>query len=469
MNPQFENDDKKVRERSRDKENEKEVKDAINLTKSYKNRLRSRGFVKQVESEYSFLQKYHDMNIDYYKNNLSNEQKSKIDKIFNENVVTTEQAKAKKLGNELFSIINTLTKQDNKLNNKLTPPNLEFYKTLSDEEFINLVREAKNFALVDKTKSQLIEIENLFKNNEENIKSMFFKTKITKDIIQNAILSILISEYDQNELEKNISFLSVNEASNMPLINIKFESGDLNKKILKEIASSKIALYSYDKNMKIFFKNYNLKKFQLKECIEQYINKHQIYFVSLNDDIQGLVIHTGDIFINLKYIKEYFEPKNKVNHSVIKAKIILVFLHELNHGLLRDINTDMKKNFFISSKRNKKIENLKFKGMIKGETYILSPEESGNNFDFILYGGYYLDKINLDIAELFFSINKYDNKREFNSKLKEIISKAGIIPNSNVFKFKKSKNRNAGGGCLWSILRMSQVLNDKNEIKEKEV
>ena len=45
-----------------------------------------------------------------------------------------------------------------------------------------------------------------------------------------------------------------------------------------------------------------------------------------------------------------------------------------------------------------------------GEFYALSINESGNNFEFSLYGGYYLDIITFELAEFFLDIFNYDKK-----------------------------------------------------------
>ena len=133
----------------------------------------------------------------------------------------------------------------------------------------------------------------------------------------------------------------------MPLVNLPFDKNeeDLNKNNLIDIATSYVPLLSFNTTLKNFVKNYKFKKNVLKIKIKNYIESHEIYFLSFEDNIHGLTIHTGDIFINLKYIKEYFDINNESNKLIIRSKIVMVFLHELNHGLIREIEEEKRENF----------------------------------------------------------------------------------------------------------------------------
>ena len=63
-----------------------------------------------------------------------------------------------------------------------------------------------------------------------------------------------------------------------------------------------------------------------------------------------MTIHTGDIFIQSKYIIEYYENqmfyKKEDDYIIIREKIILNIIHEMNHVLFRLIDEDKNKNFF---------------------------------------------------------------------------------------------------------------------------
>ena len=142
----------------------------------------------------------------------------------------------------------------------------------------------------------------------------------------------------------------------MSLVNLPFKYNgikiDLNKDDIIETATSNIPILFYKNTFKKFSKNFKIE--QIKENIIEYINSHEFYFVDLDEDINGKTIHTGDIFLNMKYLREYLdEINNNDNNIIIKEKIMLVILHELNHGLLRIIDETYSSNYLINSKRTK--------------------------------------------------------------------------------------------------------------------
>ena len=110
----------------------------------------------------------------------------------------------------------------------------------------------------------------------------------------------------------------------MSLVNLPFKYNgikiDLNKDDIIETATSNIPIFFYTKTFQKFSKNFKIKK--IKENIIEYINSHEFYFVDLDEDINGITIHTGDIFLNIKYLREYLdEINNNDNNLIIKEKI----------------------------------------------------------------------------------------------------------------------------------------------------
>ena len=124
-----------------------------------------------------------------------------------------------------------------------------------------------------------------------------------------------------------------------------YKNIDLNKNEFIKIATSYIPFLSFKQTLKKFIKDYKLTDKELKEEIKDYILNHQIYFINLEKDINGITIHNWDIFIDLKYIKEYIDEKSHKNKLIIRTKIVLILLHELNHGLLRILDEGKKSNF----------------------------------------------------------------------------------------------------------------------------
>ena len=240
------------------------------------------------------------------------------------------------------------------------------------------------------------------------IKNLFNNNKLIKDILENALITILTNEKENLEgLKNNFCLLSIQNISICPLVNLPFKYNgikiDLNKEDIIETATSYIPILFYKSTFRKFSNNFKVEK--IKENIIEYINSHEFYFVDLDEDINGITIHTGDIFLNIKYLREYFEEINfkDDNNLIIKEKIMLVILYELNHGLLRIIDSTYFSNYLINFKRTKFTcnKNIKYKGLKKGEIYNLPIEEIGNNFEYLLYGGFYFEYLDINMAIFF--------------------------------------------------------------------
>ena len=191
---------------------------------------------------------------------------------------------------------------------------------------------AKDYAIKNNTRDELIQLEEKFlKEEKKNIKSLFYKSKTNKGYFENDIITLLVNKYDKDDLNNNFLFLSIEDVSPFTLIYIPFDEENLNKITLTKIANSKVILLAYDTTMKSFVENNNCTKEKLKEIIINYINTHEIYFSYFFENVHGCTIHTWNIFINLKYIKEYLDKNNEANKLIIRTKILLVFLHEFNH------------------------------------------------------------------------------------------------------------------------------------------
>jgi hypothetical protein len=121
----------------------------------------------------------------------------------------------------------------------------------------------------------------------------------------------------------------------------------LNKDNFIDIALSPILILAIGGTMEKFIKNFGVKDNELRSKIKNYIIEHEVYFCNLKEDLQGINIHTGDIFINLKYLNEFINEKNEDTKLIVAEKIIFVFLHELNHGLIRTIDIEMNKKYLM--------------------------------------------------------------------------------------------------------------------------
>ena len=120
-------------------------------------------------------------------------------------------------------------------------------------------------------------IENLkerLKKHKKEIEDLFHKNKLIKDILENALITILSNvEGKIEEQNNNFSLLSIDNISVCLLINIPFkyndENIDLNKKDIINNSTSYISLLSYQDTMKKYIDNYKLDKNQLTDNIKK--------------------------------------------------------------------------------------------------------------------------------------------------------------------------------------------------------
>lgn len=62
-------------------------------------------------------------------------------------------------------------------------PKLPFSQSLSDEKFIDLINESISYCESDKNFAQISDIIKIFANQENNIKELFLRPKLIKDIM----------------------------------------------------------------------------------------------------------------------------------------------------------------------------------------------------------------------------------------------------------------------------------------------
>ena len=162
---------------------------------------------------------------------------------------------------------------------------------------------------------------------------------------------------------------------------------------------SYIPVLAYKNNLTKFVKGFKLKARELRTKIRAYVHSHAIYFTTLKDDMNGATDIKGDIYINTKFLKEYFEETNQDNKLIIREKIVLAYLQELNHALLKYLDEKKYSNF------------LKFKTLNENESYTLPLKKSINNFNHILFGGYDFERITIEIAKFLLNLRIYRGKR----------------------------------------------------------
>ena len=158
----------------------------------------------------------------------------------------------------------------------------------------------------------------------------------------------------------------------------------------------------------------------------------------------SVTLYTGNIYLKLKYIKEYFRNiKRDIIEDdyalIIREKIALNLKHELNNVLLRVIDEKNKLNYFSKSKNaNKSDEYIIFKDKYEQDInkYVLN--ESGNCFDYIPFQGYYFSTLSKKEANFFLNINKINDANKYKEKFNEMMkdeNKFDICDSSiNIFK-----------------------------------
>ena len=391
------------------------------------------------------LSKFDNMNYKYLNNDseiIKELGKDNLYNIFKNNAKATQSHLQKQYGEKIFELLTKIEKTNDHQNIPILP----YGKSLRDQEFINLVKESILF-LGNKNKDYIKYLNNNFRKYEKQIKSMFKLPQINKDIVENAILTILNNECknenDKIENENNFKLIFKSQSSITPLIELNFKKDNkiinINKKELKEILCSPILLEIYDKTLTHFIPDFKEKVKDNKDLIGyiiNYINKYNIYFASLPKSLSGIIIHTGNIYIQKDFIKQYFEEMEEENFLIIREKIILTIKHELSNALIREIDSNKKDNFLIRS--NCKDENVKdsieFKNPINELIYELPKNESGNLFDYYFYNQYYIGNLFYEEAEFFSNIKKYKKIDEYRDAFDMIIQKIKkrkrVIPSS---------------------------------------
>ena len=415
-----------------DESKAKNEKSILNKMKSFKNNL-------EIISIKTLIDKYDEENASKIKDNMAS---NHIQNIISHNMDFTPKVKQDYYSKIIIDKIKTLKKS-----NIITElPKLPYGKGLSDNKFINLFEKCVKYANYKLDSDKLEKIKNQLLNLELFIQNLFKLPQILKDLKENALLTLLVSN-DNREQMDNLNLLKVQYSSIVPLIEMNFKNHELNKKELVEVFTSYVYMQNYMKVLDKFIPNFKKivpNKNKLKEYIENYFSKHDIYFADLPENLMAVSIHTGNIFLKSKYIYEYYYEKDEGSQLIIRQKIVLNVAHELTHVLLREIYDKMKENFLIkSSIKEKKInlKEIKFVNKFDGNFHILSIEESGNLFDYYFYNEYYFDDLYSKEAELFLNIKNIKTLIEYREKLNEVINEERkiTIDYDLVNKFKKIK------------------------------
>ena len=84
----------------------------------------------------------------------------------------------------------------------------------------------------------------------------------------------------------------------------------------------------------------------------------------------------------------------------------------------------------------------------------------------MLSNGIYIDKIDLDVAELFLNIGKFENRENFINYLTELLKKMKA-QNENIFKFKRNYFSNISQ-CAFSLNRRYQIRENEENVSDSD-
>ena len=391
--------------------------------------------------------------LEYLNNNYEDNEKYR--KIYERNISSTSKEKQEIYWNLFKSITSSTTKKKS----ECQFPKLPFGKELNDADFLKLLKETLDYASFTQEDSLLKYMNDIFKNIEKYTLNIFKYPKILKELKQDAILSFIIADTKRDKAD-SLDVLKIKRCTFLPLLELDFIRDHinyvLNKNELKNIYTSKVIISFYKNNLEKFINDFSTKiknDEALKEKINSYIDNYNIYFCKLPTHTMALTIFTGNIYLRIDYLQNYFEVKSEQiicedDLIIIRQKIILNIQHELNHVLIRIIDPEKNANFFLKSNNHKtKSLLLEFKDKyIKDKFHNFSGQESGNTFDYDFYMGYYFDKLSIKEANFFLDVKTMNSQESYKNNFKSIliptINQNYYDKNSSINKFNRSDNNN---------------------------
>jgi hypothetical protein len=198
-----------------------------------------------------------------------------IEDYLNLSYKVTPLEKQKFYSDKILNLINSLKKSTTNVD----LPKLPFGKHLSDDEFIELFSKCISYANYNFSENKLKDIKNKLLKKHKIIEKLFGHRQILKDLLENCLLTILVSgvgnKWDQDD---NLKLLTkVKTCCNTPLIKLEFNYNNnntvLDKKELTDIFCSKIYLENYYISLDEYIPNF---KNIIKEenDLKPYIIKH---------------------------------------------------------------------------------------------------------------------------------------------------------------------------------------------------
>lgn len=347
-----------------------------------------------------------------------------------------EEFELSKTGKRYLNIIKILNQEENNKNKiqKIYQPSHTFLNQMSIFQFFIKLK-----SLIFKVKQQWkpYSIKRAYKALNRNSIALYMidvdepLIRLKKDLI----LSLLNYKYYQNKFEDTISNLDILDVNEFEPISIKYNKTRyyVDKNKLIRFLTSETLLTGYVEVFKKL-KITTITEEAIEEKIKLVMSKINLYYCPLPEDISGLTIYSGDIFIKQRYIND-LKSKCKIQSL---ASILLTIFHEVTHLLIRSFNNNT--NYFnktppiILNKHTFNDSGKILEHFISNNLNILYPRESLFLISLKNYSQKFHDfKIQL--------VNEYLQNTEEDLNYGFYLTKKGI------------NNGYAKGECLWALSR----------------
>ena len=337
--------------------------------------------------------------------------------------------------------------------NKSDIINHKIGETLKSEKFLEAFKKAiETNVNIYWSQMHRVELKTILLNNI-NLKKIFYNEvpNHIRQLKMDILLSLVLEEGLENSNNVNI-LLNIENFSTIPLNKgIPFKNPEDNTKmifnkkfIINQITNNIGIMNGYNKMLQKFVgKSY--KCWILKQKISQIIENSNIYFFDCPENICGLTICNGDIFIKGQYLKEsttklYNDLYRFIGISKIYLTLIHEFAHKLQYVIRAEINEIKYKNYFVKTfkvkedtdlifdnyyyfmanfnkpfleKTIKRLTDKEYKNKIEYNNLHSNPTEceSGDFFDEEIYLGNVQNNVTIKLCEFFllYSCNDYRN------------------------------------------------------------
>ena len=171
---------------------------------------------------------------------------------------------------------------------------------------------------------------------------------------QNMIFTRLMNFNSKTHFKETKKDISQNKEKIYEINTLKISELLINKFI--DLFQSNCHVISYFYNIiKSIYQNKDITEEEIKYYLIDYMKKSKIYIVHMKEDINGITLFNGNIYINKKYldIMKYNNPYENI------SSFYLTIFHELIHTFLREIkDRDCNLNNKFDDKNNNSGNNI---------------------------------------------------------------------------------------------------------------